>query len=145
MGVHVAILNLEDRGHMSATEDATNRYRTFATDQVFRTIRTLIRCGAFVIIAYLGFHALEALAGQDTKLSVALTLIFTALADFKFAAGLSLAGSATAWAVLERRLRLQKVDYMQGRVRELERMIDANRSSSGLTTEGKTNPRDRLT
>src|ERR1700722_14618682 len=130
---------------MSVTEDdVAAKYKTFATDQVFRTVRTLIRCGTVAIIAYWAFQALEALAGQDTKLSIALSLVFTALVDIKFAAAVSLAGGTTAWAVLERRLRLQKVDSLQGRIKQLEQMIDPNRSSSGLTTQGQTNPQDRF-
>jgi Flp pilus assembly protein protease CpaA len=130
---------------MSSTEDEdAAKYRAFATDQIFRTARTLIRCATVAVIFYWGFQALEVLAGQDTKLSIALSLVFTALVDIKFAAAISLAGGATAWAVLERRLRLQKVDNMQGRIKQLEQMIDPNRSSSGLTTEGRTNPKDRI-
>jgi Flp pilus assembly protein protease CpaA len=118
--------------------------RSFATDQFYRTVRTLIRCTTVIVIFYFGFRALEVLAGQDTKLSVALSLVFTALADIKFAAAITLAGGTTAWAVMERSLRLRKVDNMQGRVKELEQMIDPSRSSSGLTTRGTTNPQDRL-
>jgi hypothetical protein len=118
--------------------------RTFATDQLYRTIRTLIRSATVATIFYWGFQCLQVLAGQDTKLSIAVSLVFSALADIKFAAALTMAGSTTAWAIMERTLRHRKVDSMQGRIRQLEQMIDPNRTSSGLTTQGKTHPRDRL-
>jgi Flp pilus assembly protein protease CpaA len=126
---------------MSVTHDVA---RTFATDQFYRTVRTLIKCTTVAIIFYFGFQALEVLAGQDTKLSVALSFAFTALADLKFAAALSVAGGTTAWAIIERGIRLRKVDSMQGRIKHLEQMIDPSRSSSGLTTRGTTNPQDRI-
>ncbi len=126
---------------MSATHDVA---QTFATDQFYRTVRTLIKCTTVAVIFYFGFQALQVLAGQDTKLSVALSFAFTALADIKFAAAISVAGGTTAWAILERSLRLRKVDSLQGRIRQLEQTIDPSRSSSGLTTRGTTNPRDRL-
>jgi len=130
---------------MSTTqEDPDGRFRAFAADQVFRTVRTFIRSGTVALIFYWGFQALEVLAGQDTKLSIALSLVFSALVDLKFAAAISLAGGAAVWAALERGLRLRKVDNMQGRIKQLEQMIDSNRTSSGLTTQGKTNPQDRI-
>lgn len=127
---------------MSVTSQEAGR--TFAADQVFRTLRTLIRCGTVALIFYWGFGALEALAGQDTKLSIALSLVFTVLAEIKFAIAIALTGLATAWAFLERTLRLRKVDSMQGRIKHLEGIIDPTRSSSGLTTRGTTNPQDRI-
>jgi hypothetical protein len=128
---------------MSDTSDS-HAERMLVIDQVFRTVRTLIWAATFAFFSYMGFRSVEALAGQDTKLSVVLSLLFTALMDFKFAFAISLAGAGVAWGAVERTLRLRKVDQMQGRIKQLEQMIDPNRSSSGLTTRGTTNPRDRL-
>lgn len=128
----------------SVEEDAASKYRAFATDQGFRTVRTLIKSGTVAAIFYWGFQALQVLAGQDTKLSVALSLVFSVLVNVKFVAAIALTGGAMAWAVLERYLRLRKVDQLQGRIKQLEQMIDPNRSSSGLTTRGTTNPQDKI-
>jgi hypothetical protein len=50
---------------------------------------------------------------------------------------------SVAWALGERRLRHQKVAYMQERIKKLELRLDPARTSSLLTIEGKTNPLDR--
>ena len=129
---------------MSLSQESQERVQLYATDQLYRTIRTAIRGGVAVAIFYFAFHAVEALAGQDTNLSVAMTLVLSAFADFRFAFAITLGGAGAAWAMVERSLRHRKVDYMQGRIKELEGRLDPSRSSSGLTTAGKTNPRDKV-
>lgn len=108
-------------------------------DQLWRTVRTLIRSVAAVAGIYLAAKALAPLAGKETIVSLALSVA----ADFKFAVSIVLGGIAAAWAVVERSLRHRKTEYLQARIRELETQIDSNRSSSGLTPKGKTNPADR--
>jgi hypothetical protein len=88
---------------------------------------------------YLFGRALGPFAGEKTVVTVALNV----LADVKFAATLTLAGSAVVWATLERLAKQRKTKYLQDRIIELEEIIDPRRSSSGLTRSGKTNPRDR--
>jgi len=109
----------------------------------YRTARTGIRALGFVTVFYFGFRAIEAMAGQDTSISIALSLIFTAFSELKFFFALSLAGLLGAWGVAERYLRHRKVEFLQGRIKSLETTIDPQRTSSQLTIEGKTNPRDR--
>ena len=46
------------------------------------------------------------------------------------------------WAVCERALRRRMVSKMESRIKELELSIDPNRTTSGLTIHGKTNPND---
>jgi hypothetical protein len=133
---------MTDTSDSSESPYATTR--TLAIDQGFRTLRTLIWALTVAFIFYTASRSVEALAGHDTKLSVALSVIFDALVDLKFVFAISLAGAGVAWGVIERAVRLRKVDYMQGRIKELEERIDPNRTSSGLTTRGTTNPRDRF-
>jgi len=111
------------------------------TDQRYLTLRTLFRCGLGAFVAWTALKAVEALAGQST--SVAMTLIFSVLFEFKLAIAITLAGCCAIWALLERSLRRKKVASLQGRIRSLESGIDPNRTSSGLTPGGKTNPLDR--
>jgi len=110
--------------------------RYLLIEQSFTTFRTLIRVAGFVG----GVYFLTAFAGQSTSVIVEATL--SILADFKFMVSLTLAGSAAIWAIVERSLRHRKVKYLQERIRQLETSIDPKRTSSGLTTKGKTNPKD---
>ncbi|MCL2715640.1 MAG: hypothetical protein FWD68_13900 [Alphaproteobacteria bacterium] len=118
--------------------------RTLMIDQGFRTLRTSIRASTVLFIFYWAFQAVEVLAGQATDVSIALSLALNALVTLKFAVALGVTMAAAGWAVVERYLRLRKVDYLQGRIRELERRTDPDRSTSGLTTSGRTNPKDKL-
>lgn len=97
---------------------------------------------AACFIAYWGFECLQHMAGQSTIIDIALGLALHVLAKVEVAIAITLAGLATVWALAERALRRRKTDYMQGRIRELEQRLDPNRSTSGLTSRGKTNPRD---
>lgn len=105
----------------------------------WRTVRTLIRTAGVVASIYLVFRALTPFAGRQTAVDVALSLV----ADFKFALSVILGGLAAAWAVVERLLRYRKTEYLQNRIKALESRFDADRSSSGLTPKGQTNPKDR--
>lgn len=109
------------------------------TDQRYRTLRTLIRWGSFALAVFIFMRGLTPLSGKETVVTLAVSL----LADMKFAISITLAGAAVAWAVVERTLRHRKTEYLQNRIKKLEQQIDPNRSSSGLTPKGKTNPNDR--
>jgi hypothetical protein len=92
-----------------------------------------------VAAVYLGREIIQAFAGETTRLAFELSV----LADVKFALTVTLAGGAAAWGFIERSLRHRKVEQMSGRIKELETRLDTNRSSSGLTPKGKTNPKDK--
>lgn len=108
-------------------------------EERYRTIRTLIRVAGGVGAVHLGQGAIALLSGETTRLAFELSV----LADVKFAVTLTLAGATTTWAIAERVIRHRKVEQMQGRIKELETRLDPNRSSSGLTLKGKTNPKDK--
>jgi hypothetical protein len=127
----------------STRDTQSHRLELRRVDQFYLTVRTLIRCGFGIVVAYSGFGALAQFAGESTKVDLALSLFLSAFAEMKVVALLSLTGAACAWGFLERTLRHRKVEKMQGRIRELETMMDPNRSSSGLTPAGKTRPEDR--
>src|ERR1700733_2902499 len=109
----------------------------YRIQQRYATARSAIRVAGWVLAAYFAFKALAQFAGESTDLAV--SLVLTALVDFKFALSIALTGAACAWAVAERSLRHRKVEQMQGRLKELETTIDPHRSSSGLTPRGQTN------
>jgi hypothetical protein len=101
--------------------------------------RTVVRVIGTMGVVYFLPDIVAPFAGQAT----AVDLKFALFGDVKVAVSMTLAGSATVWAIAERMLRHRKVEYLQGRIRDLETRIDKNRSSSKLTTKGQTNPRDK--
>lgn len=107
-------------------------------NQRYALARTVVRTAGVVAAVYFVSQQIASLAGEQTMVAIELAI----LGDFKFVASITLAGAAAVWAIVERRLRYRKVEYMQGRIRELEQKIDPRRSSSGLTLKGTTNPRD---
>jgi hypothetical protein len=107
--------------------------------EALRTARTLIRTCGVVTAIYICRGFLSAIAGKETILALKLSF----LADIRFAIAVSLAVAASGWALAERWLRHRKVESMQGRIRDLELKIDPNRTTTGLTPKGKTNPRDK--
>jgi hypothetical protein len=109
-------------------------------DQRYRTYRTAIRTIGWIAAAFIFLKVVHELAGRTTEVSV--STIVSILADIKFAVAITFAGGATIWALVERALRHRKVETMQGRIRQLEQTIDPNRTSSGLTPQGRTNPGD---
>lgn len=115
----------------------------YALNQRHRTFRTGIRTLGVLVVAWLGFRALEALGGQDTSVSIVVSLILTAFFELKFILAIILAAACAGWAVAERILRYRKVEQMQSRIIKLETAIDPGRTSSGLTPKGKTHPQDK--
>jgi hypothetical protein len=123
--------------------DPSHAVEAYRTDQRYLTLRTAIKGGCWVAVAYYGFEAIKQLAGESTRVDVALSLFLSAAAKLEVAILVSLAGAACAWGFLERTLRHRKVEKLQGRIRKLETMLDPNRSSSGLTPAGRTRPEDK--
>lgn len=123
------------------SKSARERLERQRIDQRYRLGRTTVRATASVACVWLIGQAIGELAGQDT--SVAVSAALSVFASLKFVFTLTLAGSAVAWAVVERKLRHRKVEYLQNRVKYLEQYHDPKRSTSGLTPKGKTNPRDK--
>lgn len=111
------------------------------TDERYKTARALIKWAGIATVAWQCQLAISGLSGQTTN--VALSLILDAVADIKFAATLSLAGGAAAWAILERKLRQRSIVRLHQRIKHLELGINPSRSSSKLTLQGATNPRDK--
>jgi hypothetical protein len=92
-------------------------------------------------MAFMAEQSIVALAGQTTAIYV--ETVLRAAADMRIVLSITLAGGAAAWAVFERILRLRVIERLHGRIRFLEDQIDPHRSSSGLTTKGRTHPRDK--
>jgi hypothetical protein len=106
-------------------------------DQRYKTLRTLIKSIAVCVGIYLCQGIVKSVAGRTTE------IIFSLLANVSVTAAFTLTGFAALWAVGERYFRYKKVEYLTGRVRDLELRLDRQRSSSQLTPQGRTNPLDR--
>jgi hypothetical protein len=92
-------------------------------------------------IARYAFLAVEAMAGKSTTVLRSWGLAI--VADWRVSISVAVAGLAGLWALLERRIRQSTVERLHRRVKELETIVDPNRSSSNLTPRGASNPRDR--
>lgn len=95
------------------------------------------------IVACFGFLylAVDSLAGKTTATDIALK----AITDLKLDRGVLyvLTGGTALWAIRERKLRKKKTKDLGAYVKELEKHIDPNRTSSNLTETGDTHPEDK--
>lgn len=105
----------------------------------FGLLRSIVWAAVAVLTVYFSPALIVPLAGKDTLVALNVAI----LGDIKFVVSIGLTGAAGVWAIVERSLRHRKVEYLQSRIKELETTIDKNRTSSKLTTKGKTNPRDK--
>lgn len=113
--------------------------------KTFDTLGLAIRYGAYVAIAWFAYLGIVELAGK-------ITIANFAIAYFKSDGGAGMpkwvpwtcTGGALIWGFTERHLRKKKIVAMGDHNAELERRLDAKRSSSRLTKEGDTGPGDNL-
>lgn len=94
--------------------------------------------GLFVFSYYGLFRTVHDLAGKQTTTSFGLAL----LADVRPSELVSYAFGLLGWifGLNAQRLRRNVTERLTGRLAELERKYDPARSTSGLTTRGKTPP-----
>lgn len=91
----------------------------------------------WIALAYIGFLAVDTLAGRETTIWASLSLV-------KSSRGLPwvLVVSLLLWAVGERKLRQKNIKSMESHIKALEKSRDPKRTSSGLLPTGQTNPKD---
>jgi hypothetical protein len=118
-----------------------DNHRFHITDQIFRTLRTTIRGAYGIVWAYIAFLMIQSLAGQTT--SVLVTILIEAFVNLRFVGVAAVVAALAGWGYGERQIRKRHTDRWHRRVRELEQIIDPNRSTSTLTPRGDTNPRER--
>jgi hypothetical protein len=110
-------------------------------DQIYRTVRTGFRSLATFGSVWAFTDALTVLAGQDTNVALSAILSFVGRVDVFLS--FSLTAVCVIWALGERKLRQRAIQRLEQRPRDLERMIDPQRSTSGLTKTGETHPEDK--
>lgn len=92
-------------------------------------------------VSYWIYRIFDALAGKTT-----FTYIFTSLLaniSIQVAITVSLAITGLGYGLYQKRQRKKTTESLHKRIKELETYFDKNRSTSGLTTRGDTNPVDR--
>ncbi len=98
--------------------------------------------GVTFAFSYFGvFKPVEVLAGQATFATIDLGM----LVRFGMGGAATVfGGGGLAYGWRQRKLRRDTVQEMGKRIAELEKLVDPNRSSSGLTLRGDTHPRDAI-
>jgi len=92
------------------------------------------------VLGYFFFHSVDVLAGKTTLADIGINFLANISVSNAVASVFGLGG--LGYGLGERKLRRRKVETMQARIVELEKKLDPNRSSSGLTTTGDRNPMD---
>lgn len=116
-------------------------FRFFVWSRSFDIVKVLISAIVTVVLGYFALQAVALLAGKTTEASFFLGHFSSAgerLSPWAVTA------IAVFWAIVERRLRLRKTEYLQGRLAMLERGIDPGRTTSNLLPNGQTRPEDRI-
>ena len=91
---------------------------------------------------YFGSQSIASLAGNNTTANFAISYFTSADSTYGLPWIAALAG--LGYGFLERKIRQQKTRHFQDRITKLERIIDRKRSTSGLTTDGQTHPKDKI-
>jgi len=98
--------------------------------------------GSLVAIFLLLYMMVNRLAGQITMAQLGMS--FVSSIRVPDAVLVLFGGSAGTLAFRERNLRRKKIADMSDYIHRLETIIDANRTSSGLTQHGTTRPEDKI-
>jgi hypothetical protein len=109
-------------------------------DRVAQSFNSLIRAIMVIGVAYECVEAIRALAGQDT--AVLVTFLTNTGSGLTAVAGAGVGGLGGVYGLWQRRLRQRSIAHLAPRLARYEKLVDPNRTSSGLTETGLTNPDD---
>jgi hypothetical protein len=114
-------------------------------DAVVTIVKNICAYGWPVLCMYFLYKIAVVLAGKTTLASFAMSVAVAILGNNKVMKTIYvvLTGGSIAYGVGQRQLRRREIKRHTKRPRELEKLIDPGRSSSGLTSEGTTRPEDR--
>lgn len=121
--------------------EAEIRLSFHRVDAIVSVAKTLIKYAALVACTFFVYKSVAALAGKETLASIGLNI----LGNVKVSDGVLyvLTGGSIAYGLGERSLRRRNIKRLTPRSIELEKRLDPNRTSSGLTTKGTTRPEDK--
>jgi len=120
--------------------EANARVVALKVDATARIISALIKYSCLAFCAWAALQSVVALSGKLTLANIAIN--FLGKITTSNAVCYTVTGGALGWGYSERRLRKSKTETLQGRNRSLEALLDPKRSSSNLTPQGDTNPKD---
>lgn len=131
--------DIEENGRDSNAELEWAKYNK-KWDIIGGIFNGLIRWGGVSVCCYFLYLMVDTLAGKTTVADIALK----AITDLKLdeAVLYLLTGGTTFWAIRERNLRKKNTKHIAAHTKELEEIIDPNRTSSDLTETGDTHPED---
>jgi hypothetical protein len=132
--------NKDDKSPRIREIEANARIRAKRIDAIggFANKALKYGCIAFCVWSFSG--AIRSLSGQRTLADMKLSMLGSFTIERTLCLGAAAGG--IVYGHKQRRLRQQKTARLEGRIHELEQAIDPGRSSSRLTPEGKTNPKD---
>ncbi len=109
-------------------------------DSLFGLLRTVVRTGGWVVAMWLLYLSVKSIAGQHTEFNTTLRGIVNVSAS-KYV-GYVLAVAIYGAYRREKSLKQKAIRDLDDHVKQLERRIDPNRSSSRLTASGTPRPED---
>ena len=128
--------------HINDKQPPAWAFKFLLVERAASTIKTAIPWVAAVAISYFLFDALKAYAGEQTDLTLLLSLFLDSNPGLTITISIGVTAIFGFLYRRERRLRYITVERLEGRIRELETRLDPGRTSSGLTPQGRTNPMD---
>jgi hypothetical protein len=111
------------------------------SDAISNVLVRVVQWGGIVFCCRYAYLTIAALAGKYTIADIGIGV----LGNVRISEGLAwmLAIGFGAYGVGQGKLRRDTIERLQGRIKELEKELDAGRSSSNLTTRGTTRPEDK--
>lgn len=116
--------------------------KTYITIKLIDLARVVCQSVALMFCVYFGSQAVIALAGNETTANFAFSYFTSSESTYGLPWFAAFVGVVYGYG--ERKLRRRKTQHFQDRITKLERIIDKNRSSSCLATDGQTHPEDRI-
>lgn len=116
------------------------QFRFRLVDLAAKGIDKVFSSGTIIIVAYLAYRAVLALAGKLTLADFAVKVLGfkpNEIVAYVFGAG------GVGFGLRAQRLRRNQTERTAQRIAEMEQRLDPNRTSSGLTPRGLTHPEDK--
>lgn len=101
-----------------------------------------VKYGCYAYMAWIIGQAVSDLAAKTTVVDFLASFFISTARGNVIVLSFVFAGFAGAWGFAERKVRQMKVRELSNRIVALEKMIDPERTTSGLTGYGLTHPKD---